>query len=364
MQQIRRMRHPLALLALTIAVLLYAGACRREPAKVPAAAHGKANTELVVGSWGGAYQEAQRKAFFEPFTRATGIKIIETSTPDYGKFYEWQRSGSPSMDVVDVETYFVFQAGRKGALASLDPSLHAGKALLPAGVNPYGLASCAYADVIAWNSARHPDWHNLTWADFWDSRKIKGARGLRDLPASTLEAALLSSGANPQALYPLDVRRAFIALNDLRSRERIALWSSGSQPIEWLLSGAVEVSTAWNGRAFDAQKVGKPIAMTFKEGMLDWLWWVIPRNAPHADVARRFIEFTLRPDRQAALARLIPYGPANQDALKLLDEPTLQHLPTSPPVLAQLIQRDNGWWADNDEALESQWRTWKLKSTR
>ncbi|MFN2533402.1 MAG: hypothetical protein ABR555_19125, partial [Pyrinomonadaceae bacterium] len=39
---------------------------------------------------------------------------------------------------------------------------------------------------------------------------------------------------------------------------------------------------------------------------------------------------TYSADRQAALVRLIPYGPSNQDALKLLDEETLNHLPTSP----------------------------------
>jgi len=315
---------------------------------------------LTIGSWGGAYQEAQRKAFFEPFTKETGIKIVETSTPDYGKFYEWQKGGTTSVDVVDVETYFVFQAGRKGALRRLSKDVSADKTLMSGGVNDYGLASCAYADVIAWNSGRHPDWRGLTWADFWNTAQFKGARGLRDLPASTLEAALLAKGVSPSRLYPLDVSSAFAALTDLRKRERIALWSGGSQPIEWLLNGSVELTSAWNGRVYDAQKEGKQLAMTFDGGMLDWLWWVIPVNSLHSAAAERFIEFTLRADRQAALARLIPYGPANQDALKLLDEATLSHLPTSPTILAKLIQRDNNWWAEHDEQVQPQWREWKV----
>ena len=35
--------------------------------------------DLTVTSWGGSYQDAQRKVFFEPFTEATGIKLVEDS---------------------------------------------------------------------------------------------------------------------------------------------------------------------------------------------------------------------------------------------------------------------------------------------
>lgn len=34
---------------------------------------------VVVDSWGGMFQDAQRKAIFEPFTRETGIRVVELS---------------------------------------------------------------------------------------------------------------------------------------------------------------------------------------------------------------------------------------------------------------------------------------------
>jgi len=34
---------------------------------------------VVVDSWGGIFQDAQRKAMFEPFTEKTGIKVVELS---------------------------------------------------------------------------------------------------------------------------------------------------------------------------------------------------------------------------------------------------------------------------------------------
>lgn len=343
-----------ASLSLVALLLLCASGCNRSSTE------GSPGKTLLIGSWGGAYQEAQRKAFFLPFEKETGVKIIEGSTPDYGKFYEWQRAGSASLDVVDVETYFAYEAGRKGALQSINYNVVPKAGLMPAAISEYGVASCAYADVLAWNSKLHPDWKDITWQDFWNTAKYPGARGLRDLPASTFEAALLSTGVSPDKLYPLEVQRALDRLNELRKKTRVALWSGGSQPIEWLLSGSVSLSSAWNGRVYDAQKSGQPISMTFDHGMLDWLWWVVPKDSAKRELAMRFIAFTLRPDRQAELARNIPYGPTNLDALKQLDAKTLAALPTAPENMRRLTLRDNTWWADSSERIQPLWREWKL----
>jgi hypothetical protein len=43
------------------------------------AAGAAAAADLTVVSWGGAYQDAQREVYFEPFKQATGIDLIEDS---------------------------------------------------------------------------------------------------------------------------------------------------------------------------------------------------------------------------------------------------------------------------------------------
>ena len=50
---------------------------------------------LVVVSWGGSFQEAQRKALFEPFTEEFGIKVIEDSPSDQAKICLLYTSPSP-----------------------------------------------------------------------------------------------------------------------------------------------------------------------------------------------------------------------------------------------------------------------------
>src|SRR5689334_11493545 len=90
---------------LCVAVLVVAAlACHGERSTQPAA-QTPANTkrELVVCSYGGAYQEAQRKAFFEPFERETGIKVREAQwSGEYAKLKAMVESGQPTWDLVTV----------------------------------------------------------------------------------------------------------------------------------------------------------------------------------------------------------------------------------------------------------------------
>ena len=62
----------------------------------------RAQNELVVVSWGSDYQTAQRKAYYEPFTKATGIKIVEATGPDAAKIKAMVASGNVEWDVVDI----------------------------------------------------------------------------------------------------------------------------------------------------------------------------------------------------------------------------------------------------------------------
>src|SRR5262245_3642180 len=42
---------------------------------VPAIRVARADNEIVVTGWGGQYEEAMKQAMYDPFTKATGIRI-------------------------------------------------------------------------------------------------------------------------------------------------------------------------------------------------------------------------------------------------------------------------------------------------
>src|SRR5690606_28086804 len=80
----------------------------------------RAEETLVVVGQGGSYQEAQRKAFFEPFTKETGIRIIDQSPSDPAKFQAMVESGNVEWDVVDVDQEFVYRGSKLNLFEKID----------------------------------------------------------------------------------------------------------------------------------------------------------------------------------------------------------------------------------------------------
>ena len=75
---------------------------------------------LVICSYGGSFQEAQRQALFEPFSKATGIDVREASYGgEYGRILAMVESGTVLWDVVDVETSVVYRGAQDGVLERL-----------------------------------------------------------------------------------------------------------------------------------------------------------------------------------------------------------------------------------------------------
>src|SRR5215475_13293844 len=57
---------------------------------------------IVYATWGGTWEDAMRKAWFDPFTAQTGIKVDTVEGPDYGKIRAMVEAGSTEWDVAEV----------------------------------------------------------------------------------------------------------------------------------------------------------------------------------------------------------------------------------------------------------------------
>src|SRR5437867_12651326 len=56
-----------------------------------------ANAEdMVFTSWGGTTQDAQKEAWADPFTKASGINVLQDGPTDYGKLKAMVDSGNVS----------------------------------------------------------------------------------------------------------------------------------------------------------------------------------------------------------------------------------------------------------------------------
>ena len=110
---------------------------------------------------------------------------------------------------------------------------------------------------------------------------------------------------------PEGVDRAFKKLDTIK--KDVVWWEAGAQPPQLLADGQVVMTSAWNGRIFDANKnSGKHFEIMWDAQGLDWDLWAIPKGDPRLDDAYKFIAFASSPDAQADQTHYISYGPAQQ----------------------------------------------------
>lgn len=324
------------------------------------AAH--AQNQITVVNFGGANGNAQKKAYVEPFEKATGNKIVSVEyNGEQAKIKAMVEAKNVTWDVVEVESPDVTRGCDEGLFEKLDYSKIGNKAdFSPAAVHECGIGVFIWSTVMAYNADKIKT-APVTWADFWDTKKIPGKRGMRKGARYNLEFALMADGVPVQDVYKVlatkdGAERAFKKMTELKPS--IQWWEAGAQPPQFLVAGDVALTTVFNGRIDAAQREGKNLAITWTGGIYDLDYWVMPKGGKNRDVALKFIAMASSPNEQAEYAKLISYGPTNTKALAKLDAKTLGLLPTSPANSKTALQFSVGFWADQGEALEKRFAAW------
>lgn len=185
-----------------------------------------------------------------------------------------------------------------------------------------------------------------------------GRRGLWRSPVITLESALLADGVAPEDIYPLDVDRAFAALDRIRSKIDI-WWTSGAQATQLLQNGELDMMAAWSTRAYTAIDSGAPVGLTW-QGVYNIDGWTIPKGTEKLELARAFIKYTMDPERQAKFTQQLALGPTNQRAYDFIPAERAQNFPTAPGNFEGLILLNAQYWADNQDDLTERFEQWIL----
>src|SRR5690606_38754979 len=112
-----------------------------------------AKRPLTVVSWGGAYQDAQRKVYFEPF-KATGVQLIDESWDGgIGVLRSKVQGGTDSgWDVVQVESEELELGCDEGMFLTIDWDRIGGKdRYLPAAQHECGVGTIMWNFVLAYD---------------------------------------------------------------------------------------------------------------------------------------------------------------------------------------------------------------------
>ena len=321
-----------------------------------------AQSQLTVVNFGGANGAAQKKAYFESFEKAGAGKVVPVEyNGEQAKIKAMVEAKNVTWDVVEVESPDVNRGCDEGLFEKMDWSKVGNKAdFQPAAVHECGVGTFVWSTVMAYNGDKLKT-APTTWADFWDTKKFPGKRGMRKGPRYNLEFALMADGVKSADVYKVlatkeGADRAFKKMTELKPN--IQFWEAGAQPPQFLVAGDVTMTTAYNGRIDAAQREGKNLKITWTGGIYDLDYWVMPKGTPNKALALKFIAHASGADAQAEYARNISYGPTNNKALAKLDAKVLSQLPTSPANSKDALQFNIHFWADQGEALEKRFAAW------
>ncbi len=318
--------------------------------------------QITVADVGGAPAAAIRKAFYDPFEKDTGIRVVNVAheSDPITQFKLLVDTRSYIWDLCMVTPAMVaYLTKPKDYLDPLDIAADEVTTLVPGMLRPNWFGFSVFCTILAYRADRFPNGGPNGWADYWNVAKFPGRRGLYKGVTGMLEGALMADGVPASQLYPIDVDRAFKMLDRIKPAIKV-WWTSGAQNTQILQNGEVDLTDTWGGRAYAAIEGGAPVKMVWTQGLYSTDGWSIPKGTPRADLARKFVRYCMKPEQQAVYSNTVANAPTNQKAYDFISPERAKLLATSPENIKGLVPSDDLWWAANRDKIQERFQDWLL----
>jgi len=329
-----------------------AGLCAAFFALTPALA--EPAKELGVVNAGGTYGDAVEECLNQPFEKKYGIQVNVQSPAGLAKLTGMVESGNITAGVIDLETGELERAKAMGLVDEIDWGKLDPFPMYEDAKNPLGFGVSYFSTIMAWRpDAKEP----TSWQDFFDVENFPGTRSLPDYPGYILPFAAMAAGVSRDAIFPLDLDKAFGALEKIKGN--VIWWQSGGQPAQLLQDNEAQYAVSWSGRV-----VGNAaIKSTFKDGMLELAWWSVPKGASESvkEAAFLYLHEASDPKTQACVAQKISYTGASTELDPLLPQDRLGEFPTYKDNRDVQFSTDGKWWFDNSEEVQRRWEEFRLQ---
>jgi len=312
---------------------------------------------LVICGYGGSEGIAKRRAFYDPFTKTTGIEIITASGVDLAKMKIQVEQKDVEWDIVDLIDAWVPAAARMGLLEKIDDTIVNRADCIPQAKHEFAVGGSVYASGIAFPTDRFKGKVPKTWQEFWNVKAIPGRRSLRNRITDTLEIALMGDGVSASRVYPCDVERAFRALE--RIKPYVSHWiAQTEQTVTLIQQDETDFTHTYTSRVKDLQEANVPIGFSFRQNILGIRSSGALRGTKNRDAAMRFLDFMMHRDRQIEWANLTGDAPTRKYALAMIDPRVRKWIP-------DLGNTDNlftnaAWWDGRVDELNTRFKEWLL----
>ena len=337
---------------------------------------GESEPRLTFVSWGGAIGRAEEAEILTPYRAESGKQVrMEDYSGGLAQVRAQVDTGRVHWDAVNLEIFDAVRGCDEGLLEPIPPEI------LPPGADgsapeddfaPETLTECGagtvfYSTMYAYHPDAFPEDPPSTIEDFFDLERFPGRRGMRRSPLVNLEMALMADGVALDEVYrvldtPEGLERAFSKLDSIR--DRVVWWEAGAQPPQMLADREVGMSTAYNGRIFNAQVVeGQPFVIVWDGQVLDVGQIGIVAGTENLDRALEFVAYYTSPEVVSRLTRRISYPPARRSGFPFVSTHITgidmhPHLPTSPENMTKTLMSDWRWWSENLDEMNDRFSAW------
>ncbi len=322
--------------------------------------------EVIIAANGGTMREARDDAYYKPFTKLTGTKIVPFDTEIYDQWARveaMKRTGKTEFDIVNASAGDLILHRDDLQPLPCDQLPNVKKAL-PGACDPYAMSSHAGALLLIYNKTVFKNKPPQNWADFWDVKTFPGPRGLPDsgdrawwLPA----AALLADGVKPADLFPLDLDRAYKKMDQIKPSINV-WWKTAAQMMQIMRDQEVVMTMGFSGRAYSAISDGAPFDISWDGALQDQGYLAVLKNAPNKQKAIDFLNFMIgEVDGQVKFMSAIHYATFTQAALDKVPPGDLKFYATVPANAAKVVHPDWAWIAKNQAMLNDRFNQWITK---
>ena len=312
---------------------------------------------VYVNTWGGRWTKEEDQAIFKPFTAATDIEVIPVTPVSIAKLRAQVQTGNYEWDVSNMNPIEVRQAELEGLVEPLDFTQIDRSKIAPGAVFGNSLEMLVISTNLVFRKDKFPNGGPQSWADFWDVARFPGPRGLYNRSFTNVAIALLADGVAPDALYPLDLDRAFRKLDQIKKHVTV-WWTQGGQSEQIIRDGEIVMGSMWNARAQSLIDVGAPVKMVWNQAEHLSTNRFVAKGTPRAKDAMRFIEFAVQAKPLAEFCDALTYGPLNPQSLSFLSPERAKVMPTWPEHARVGFRHDPAWLAPNLTPLTERYNRW------
>jgi spermidine/putrescine-binding protein len=274
------------------------------------------STELNLFVW----TEYIPPDMLECFELVTGIKVNRDEYSTNEEMFAKVSAGGTAYDLVQPTDFIIQPMVRAGLLQELDKNkLPVMKNFDPNYLdfefdpgNQYTIPYQAGTDAIVVNTDTVENVPQ-SWADLWKP-EYAGKMVFLDDSRATIGLTLLTLGYDVNDTDPAHLEEAKVKLAELVPN--VKLFDSDS-PKTALIAGDVDLGMTWTAEALLAQQENPAIQYIYPtEGAILWQDnWAMLKDAPHADAAYAFLNYTMQGDIFWMMLRDFPYTNPNKAAL-------------------------------------------------